>query len=79
MPGMYSEEYLNGKVPLIGCLESGLFGGLFVTSTRRIVSSLVVDEDEDDEFNRGVLRASLGIGGLTVFRDGRSNNRLQLK
>ena len=68
-PGRNSEEYLNGKVPLIGCFGSRFDDCLFMTFTRRIVSSLVVDDDDDDdEFNRGLFEGSTGIACLAVFR-----------
>ena len=53
IPGRNSDEYLNGKLPFVCCFVFIFDGGRLVTVTRRMVSSLVVedvdDEDEDDD------------------------------
>ncbi len=48
IPGINSDEYLNGKLPFVCCLVFTFDDdGLLVTVTRRIVSSLVVEDDDD--------------------------------
>lgn len=50
VPGTNSDEYLNGRLLLICCLfDDALVDCFDDTSTRRMVSSLVVDDDVDDE------------------------------
>jgi hypothetical protein len=73
IPGINSDEYLNGKLPFVCCLESIFDDGLLVTLTRRMVSSLVVvddDVDEDDECVRIFLGGLFDVCSLGCFRDG---------